>query len=145
VLPGDIYVMLLVLTAVFVAPFSRLAFVVVVAWTIGHFAFIAGAHEHWVNLLQHLGAAAFGMRYARQTAYAFAWALFAPLVTIDLIVLFAGYDPDHGWWLVLGLATLQLFAMPFGIDRGRARALFKAWKENVCWQRTFGEPGFVAI
>lgn len=144
-LPGDIYVMLLVLTAVFVAPFSRLAFVIVVAWTIGHFAFLAGVPEGWVNLLQHVGAAAAGMRCARQTACVFAWALFAPMVTIDLIVLFAGYDPEHGWWLVLGLATLQLIAMPFGIDIGRARALFKAWKENACWQRTFGGPDLVAI
>ncbi len=142
--PGDVYVMLIVLTAVVVAPFSRLAFVIVVAWTIGHFTYFAGLDEHTINLVQHLAAAALGMRFARSTACALSWALFAPLVTIDLIVLQADFDPTIGWWWVLGLSTLQLLVMPFGVDWTRARALFAFWRESRCWQFTIGEPERVA-
>lgn len=142
--PGDFYVVLVVCTAVFVAPFCRLASVIVAAWVIGHFTYLSGLDEHWINLVQHLSAAAIGMRFARSSACALAWALFAPLVTIDLIVLFADFDPNIGWWWVLGLATLQLLVMPFGVDWTRARALFTFWKETRCWQFTIGEPERVA-
>ncbi len=142
--PGDVYAILTVCTAVFVAPFSRLAFVIIVAWAVGHFAYFAGLYEHLINLTQHLAAAAFGMRFARSSACVLSWSLFAPLVTIDLIVLFSNFDPITGWWWVLGLSTLQLLVMPFGVDWTRARTLFRFWKEQQCWQFTIWEPERVA-
>jgi hypothetical protein len=127
---GDIYTLLIVLTAIFVAPFNMLALIIVVSWMCGHFAYVTGLPEPWINLIQHIAASALSWRCGhRGSACLFAWALFVPLIVGDLLQ-FTSVDPRLLWWSTLLTATAQLVALPFGADTRRARRVWARYKLN---------------
>lgn len=137
--PGDVYILAIVLTALFVAPFNGLARVIVLSWIAGHVAWTLGAKEELVNMIQHGAAAVLSIRYTRRSANLLAWTLFAPMLAIDLVRLSAENTTGVPWWLILSIALIQAGFLPFGMDenpiprwREWARSLTKwpLWRER---------------
>lgn len=125
--PGDIYILLIVVTALAVAPFSALARIVVLAWIVAHVAWIMGVPEGWANLAGHLIVMALAARHLRCVASAVVWGLSVVLVVIDAAHLMGRIDNGHAWWAVLSIALVQLVALPFAIDRETLTGVAKVW------------------
>jgi len=129
--PGDIYILAIVATALFVAPFSAIARVVVLSWIVGHLAFMAGIPEPWANLAGQLCVMAIGLRHLRCPMGGVAWALSIILVAVNVIWITGGLPPVQAWWIVLGAAMAQLAALPFTIETDTLRSVYRAWHEST--------------
>ncbi|MEG3179823.1 hypothetical protein [Sphingomonas sp. LT1P40] len=119
--PGHLYYLGILLTALFVAPFSPLARVIVLSWLAGEFGYWLGAPLHWVNLAQHLTAFVIGSRYLRNEWCIAAWVMFMPMLACDALALIQEQEV-LAWWGLLCTALAQLVFLPLGMDFTRARA-----------------------
>ncbi|RSY89620.1 hypothetical protein DAH66_02905 [Sphingomonas koreensis] len=121
--PGHLYYLGIILTGLFVAPFSPLARVIVLSWLAGEFVFWLGAPFHWVNLLQHLAAFIIGSRYLRNEWCMVAWVMFMPMLACDALALIREQEV-LAWWGLLCTALAQLVFLPLGMDFSEARSGF---------------------
>lgn len=121
--PGHLYYLGIILTGLFVAPFSPLARVIVASWLAGEFAFSLGVPFHWVNLLQHLAAFVIGSRYLRNEWCIAAWVMFMPMLACDALALIQEQEV-LAWWGLLCTALAQLVFLPLGMDFSEARSGF---------------------
>lgn len=140
--PGDFYILAIVVTALFVAPFNGLARIIVFGWMAGHVAFTLGLPEETVNLAQHGMCVVLGLRYTRPRANLVSWALFAPLLAVDLVRFGSESHDVASWWMVLGLAGLQIALLPIGMNRKEALAHWREWGRSLVkwplwWERRF--------
>lgn len=119
--PGHLYYLGIILTGLFVAPFSPLARVIVASWLAGEFGFWLGAPFHWINLLQHLAAFVIGSRYLRNEWCIAAWVMFMPMLACDALALIQEQEV-LAWWGLLCTALAQLVFLPLGMDFSEARS-----------------------
>lgn len=119
--PGHLYYLGIVLTGLFVAPFSPLARVIVASWLAGEFGYWLGMPLHWVNLLQHLAAFVIGSRYLRNEWCIAAWVMFMPMLACDALALIREQE-ILAWWGLLCTALAQLVFLPLGMDFSEARS-----------------------
>lgn len=129
--PGDLYILGIVISALFVAPFSAIARVVVLSWIVGHLAFMAGLPEAWANLAGQLCVVTVGLRHLRDGMGGAAWALSIPLIALNTLWLSGGMQPNDAWWSVLVCAMIQLAVLPFTIEKDTMRAVYRAWHEST--------------
>ena len=113
--PGHLYYLGILLTGLFVAPFSPLARVIVLSWLAGEFAWWFGAPHYWVNLVQHLVALVIGSRYLRSKWCIAAWVMFMPMLACDALALLREYEV-FAWWGLLCTALAQLVLLPLGMS-----------------------------
>lgn len=113
-----------------VAPFSRLAAVVVILWFLGEAAYRLGAPETAVNLVQHFAALVVGSAALRTWKCIAAWALLVPMLAVDLFLVFGVVDGGLGFWLVWSMALAQLGIVPFGMDMEQRRLTLAAWRRS---------------
>lgn len=118
--PGHLYYLGIILTGLFVAPFSPLARVIVLSWLAGEFAFWLGVPFHWVNLFQHLTAFIIGSRYLRNEWCIAAWVMFMPMLACDALALIQEQE-ILAWWGLLCTALAQLIFLPLGMNLHGAR------------------------
>ncbi|MCW4460306.1 hypothetical protein OK349_01185 [Sphingomonas sp. BT-65] len=116
--PGHLYYIGILLTGLFVAPFSPLARVIVLSWLAGEFAWWLGMPMPWVNLAQHLAAFVIGSRYLRNEWCLAAWVMFVPMLACDALSLIQEQEV-MAWWGLLCTALAQLVLLPMGMDVGR--------------------------
>jgi hypothetical protein len=121
--PGHLYYVGILLTGLFVAPFSPLARVIVLSWLAGEFAFWFGAPFYWVNLVQHLTAFVIGSRYLRNDWCIVAWVMFVPMLACDALALIREQEV-LAWWGLLFTALAQTIFLPLGMDFSEARSGF---------------------
>lgn len=113
--PGHLYYIGILLTGLFVAPFSPLARVIVLSWLAGEFAYWLGMPMPWVNLCQHLAAFIVGSRYLRNEWCLAAWVMFVPMLACDALSLIQEQE-IMAWWGLLCTALAQLVLLPMGMD-----------------------------
>lgn len=129
--PGHLYYLGILLTGLFVAPFSPLARTIVFSWLAGEVIFWLGAPFHWVNLAQHLTAFVIGSRYLRNEWCIAAWVMFLPMLACDALALIREQEV-LAWWGLLCTALAQLVFLPLGMEPGRvAPVLPEAWTRQV--------------
>lgn len=116
--PGHLYYIGILLTGLFVAPFSPLARVIVLSWLAGEFAYWLGVPMPWVNLAQHLTAFVIGSRYLRNEWCLAAWVMFVPMLACDALSLIQEQE-IMAWWGLLCTALAQLVLLPMGMDAWR--------------------------
>jgi len=126
--PGHLYYLGIILTGLFVAPFSPLARVIVLSWLVGEFAWWLGAPHYWVNLFQHLAAFIIGSRYLRNEWCMAAWVMFVPMLACDALALIREQEV-FAWWGLLCTALAQLALLPPGMNLGTARSGFPGQSE----------------
>lgn len=128
--PGDLYVLGIVVTALFVAPFNGLARVIVLAWIMTHVSFLFGAPERAVNITGQLGVVILGKAHLRSAADKSAWALSVVLLGINIVGAAGVITPWVTWWAVLLVATEQLLIVSMAIDGWTAHAVTRVWRES---------------
>lgn len=129
--PGEYYIMGIVITALFVAPFSALARVVVLSWLIARGMWMAGLPEQIANIGGQGSVFLLGMRRIDGNAQLFAWFLSLPIVLVSIAWFGGLIDPVACWWSILALAMVQLVALPWAIAGETYHAVLKAWRETV--------------
>lgn len=122
--PGHLYYIGILLTGLFIAPFSPLARVIVLSWLAGEFAWWFGMPLTWVNLLQHLAAFIIGSRYLRNEWCIAAWVMFLPMLTCDALALIQEQEV-FAWWALLCTALAQLVLLPLGMNFDQAGATLR--------------------
>lgn len=128
--PGDLYVLGIVVTALFVAPFNGLARVIVLAWIVTHVSFMFGAPELVANITGQLGVLILGRAHRRSVADKAAWGLSIVLLGINLAGAGGVITPWVTWWAVLLVATEQLLVVSMAIDGSTAHAVTRVWRES---------------
>lgn len=128
--PGDCYVLAVVVTALFVAPFNGLARVVVLAWIAGHILFQLGIPEVVVNIAGQTCVLILGWAYRHTAANLQAWLLSVPLLLINISCAAGWITPWVAWWTVLLVATMQLLVLSMAIDGNTVEAIMRIWREN---------------
>lgn len=123
----DAYILLIVVTALTVAPFSALARIVVLAWIVGHIAWLGGLPEPWANLGGQLTVFVLGRRHLHGGANTVAWGISLVLIVVNGVWILGRIDPGVAWLLVAYTAMAQLFVLPFGIDREMLTGVAKVW------------------
>lgn len=118
--PGHLYYIGILLTGLFITPFSPLARVIVLSWLAGEFAWWFGMPLGLVNLFQHLAAFVIGSRYLRNEWCIAAWVMFLPMLTCDALSLIREQEV-FAWWALLCTALAQLVLLPLGMDFSEAR------------------------
>lgn len=129
--PGDLYVLAIVVTALFVAPFNAMARIVVLSWIVAHVAFIAGLPEPVANLAGQSWVALAGRRHLNCAPSCVAWGFSLVLVTVNGFWAANCVDPAAAWWIVLTIAFLQLMTLPFAIEASTLKAVTRAWYEST--------------
>ncbi|MFL9842716.1 hypothetical protein ABS767_17225 [Sphingomonas sp. ST-64] len=133
--PGHLYYLGILLTGLFIAPFSPLARVIVASWLLGEYAFWLGIPANWVNLAQHLAAFIVGSRYLRNEWCLLAWVMFLPMLACDALALIQEFEV-LAWWGLLCTALAQLVFLPLGMDFSRARTtLDEGWQGYAGYRR----------
>lgn len=128
--PGELYMLAVVVTALFVAPFNGMARVVVLAWLISHVFYSTGLPEVWANVAGQLAVLAVGARHMRCAPTVLAWVLSLPLLLINALWLIGAVAGATAWWLILWIALVQLMALPFAIGSEAVKAVTHAWNET---------------
>lgn len=123
--PGEVYFAGIIATTLLVAPFNALARVIVLTWFAGHLAYQAGVDELSINVTAHLAGLMIGARYLRSEACVTAFALYLPLLAIDLLRCVTTGHAETLWWAVLTTAFGQLIILPLGIEWAQVAALRK--------------------
>ena len=113
--PGHLYYLGILLTGLFVAPFSPLARVIVLTWLAGEFTWWLGVPHYWVNLFQHLAAFIIGSRYLRNEWCIAAWVMFMPMLACDALALIQEQEV-FAWSGLLCTALAQLVLLPLGMN-----------------------------
>lgn len=125
--PGDLYVLAIVVTALFVAPFNAMARVIVLAWIVGHVCFTVGVPEVWANIGGQTCVLVIGARHLRCAPALMAWSLSIPLILVNLLWFVGIVRPDIAWWAILYSALAQLLILPFTITAETREAISRAW------------------
>lgn len=129
--PGDLYILGVVVTALFVAPFSALARVVILSWIVGHCFWIAGLPEPFANIFGQTCVLILGRRRSQCATSLIAWALAIPYILVNLAWIGGQASPVLAWWGVLGIALVQLSLLPWAIRGETLRAVTRAWHETT--------------
>lgn len=128
--PGDLYVLGIVVTALFVAPFNGLARVIVLAWIVTHVGFMFGAPERAANIAGQIGVLILGKTHRRSVADKVAWALSIVLLGFNIGGAAGIITPWVTWWAVLLIAIEQLMIMSMAVDGSVAHAVTRVWRES---------------
>ena len=129
--PGAIYMLALVGTALFVAPFNTIARVIVLGWMIGHVGWMLGMAEPWANILGQSCVLFAGIRHVRRWPCVTAWGLSLPLILFNIAWLSGFSEPWAAWWAVFWMASVQLAVLPLGITPTEIRSVLRAWRETT--------------
>lgn len=128
--PGELYMLAVVVTALFVAPFNGMARVVVLAWLVTHVFYSTGLPEVWANILGQAAILLIGWRHMRCAPTILAWGLSIPLLLVNALWLVGVAAGNVAWWVILWTALVQLMALPFAISNEALRAVTRAWNDT---------------
>jgi hypothetical protein len=129
--PGDLYVMGIVVTALFVAPFNALARVVVLSWIVAHLFWALGAPEQLANIGGQACVFFLGMRHTAGSTQLLAWILSLPIILVSIAWFGGLIEPEACWMVVLIAAMLQLIMLPWSIAGETFRAVLRAWHDTA--------------
>lgn len=128
--PGDLYVIAIVVTALFVAPFNAMARIVVLAWIVAHVGFTLGVSEIAANIGGQACVLVLGWRYRFDPANGQAWALSVPLLAVNLACAYGLINSWVNWWTVLVVAMAQLMILCLSVDANVTHQIMRVWRKN---------------
>src|ERR1044072_9362279 len=129
--PGEYYIVAIVVTALFVAPFCALARIVVLSWIIAHLAWMLGLPEPIANIGGQGSVFFLGLRRNEKNPELLAWALSLPIILISVSWQARLLNPVTCWWTILIIAMLQIAALPWAVSGAGYHAVLHAWRDAV--------------
>lgn len=120
--------------ALLLAPFNRMAAVVILVWVFGVFGMHLGVPEGQIDIIGDTAGLCYALAYCMvryQPSSLFAAILFAPMIANDVAVIKGWADSYYTYWARYGLAMAQLLALPGGTDWGRVRRTWCCYRKSA--------------
>lgn len=100
-------------------PFNRMASIVIGAWLVGQFGYVAGIPVDWCDTVGYSLGAILGLLCASRMRMASAWAsaaAFVPMTGIAVGCATGAIHPYYAWWSSYWFAMTQIAFLPFCND-----------------------------